>query len=76
MCLPMPIAVLNKKSGLLGVSGHNDLRTIIELKVCYRHPCYLVIVYLLVGPSRAQTRPLKPGRHWWGDIAMGAGVWS
>jgi hypothetical protein len=25
--------VLNKKSGLLGVSGHNDLRTIIDQKV-------------------------------------------
>lgn len=33
MVMRVCAAVLNKKSGLLGVSGHNDLRTIIERKV-------------------------------------------
>lgn len=27
-------AILNKKSGLLGVCGHSDLRAVLESKVC------------------------------------------
>lgn len=51
VCLLL-VAVLNKKSGLLGVSGHNDLRTIIELKV---RNCQLLLrnVLLRVRPNQS-----------------------